>query len=112
MDTEHVLSIDVPTMFHGKTPQQVVDFYKEIIRRIDALPGVSTTSFGTLIPWRNRARRSRCSSRRMVTPICPAWMTRARDGALSPRGSSPRWAFPSLRAVISMPAIATTQNRW
>jgi len=56
MDTEHVLSIDVPTMFHGRTPQQVVDFYKEIIRRIDALPGVSTTSFGTLIPWRNRGQ--------------------------------------------------------
>src|SRR5437773_1547142 len=33
LDTRHVLAINVPTMSHGKTPQQVVDFYKETIRR-------------------------------------------------------------------------------
>lgn len=53
MDTEHVLSIKVPPMFSGKTQQQVVDFYKETIRRIDALPGVNTTSYGTVTPWRD-----------------------------------------------------------
>jgi predicted permease len=52
LDTEHVLSIDVPAMSYGKTPQQVVDFYKETIRRINALPGVTTTAFGDLVPWR------------------------------------------------------------
>src|ERR1700722_6414936 len=46
LDTQHVLAIDVPAMSYGKTPQQVVDFYKEAIRRIDALPGVSKTAFG------------------------------------------------------------------
>src|SRR5438046_7151069 len=53
LDTEHVLAIDVPAMSYGKTPQQVVDFYKEAIRRIDALPGVSETAFGTVVPWRD-----------------------------------------------------------
>jgi hypothetical protein len=40
-------------MSHGKTPQQVVDFYKEAIRRIDALPGVTETAFGDVVPWRD-----------------------------------------------------------
>ena len=40
-------------MSYGKTPQQVVDFYKETIRRIDALPGVSETAFGDVVPWRD-----------------------------------------------------------
>jgi hypothetical protein len=40
-------------MSFGKTPQQVVDFYKEAIRRIDALPGVTGTAFGDVVPWRD-----------------------------------------------------------
>jgi hypothetical protein len=31
----------------------VVDFYKESIRRIDALPGVNKTAFGLSVPWRD-----------------------------------------------------------
>ena len=53
LDTQHVLAIDVPAMSYGKTPQQVVDFYKEAIRRIDALPGVTKTAFGDVVPWRD-----------------------------------------------------------
>jgi putative ABC transport system permease protein len=53
LDTQHVLAIDVPAMSYGKTPQQVVDFYKEVIHRIDALPGVSKTAFGNVVPWRD-----------------------------------------------------------
>jgi putative ABC transport system permease protein len=53
LDTQHVLAVDVPAMSFGKTPQQVVDFYKETIRRIDALPGVSETAFGDVVPWRD-----------------------------------------------------------
>ena len=53
LDTQHVLAIDVPAMSHGKTPQQVVDFYKEAIRSIDALPGVTETAFGDVVPWRD-----------------------------------------------------------
>jgi putative ABC transport system permease protein len=53
LDTRHVLAINVPAMTYGKTPQQVVDFYKESIRRIDALPGVNKTAFGIVVPWRD-----------------------------------------------------------
>ncbi len=53
LDMQHVLAIDVPAMSHGKTPQQVLDFYRESIRSIEALPGVSTTAFGDTVPWRD-----------------------------------------------------------
>ena len=53
LDTQHVLAVDVPAMSDGKTPQQVAAFYKEAIRRIDALPGVSETAFGDVVPWRD-----------------------------------------------------------
>src|SRR5262245_1387062 len=53
MDTRHVLTINVPAVFYGKTGRQVVDFYKEVIRRINALPGVNATAFGMIAPWRD-----------------------------------------------------------
>ena len=53
MDTRHVLAINVPVMNYQKTPQQVVDFYKEAIRRVDALPGVTKTAYGMSTPWRD-----------------------------------------------------------
>src|SRR5262249_49298360 len=53
LDTQHVLAINVPPISHGKTRQQVVDFYKEVIRRVDALPGVNKTAFGVIVPWRD-----------------------------------------------------------
>jgi putative ABC transport system permease protein len=53
LDTRHVLAINVPAISYGKTPQQIVDFYKESMRRIDALPGVNKTAFGIVVPWRD-----------------------------------------------------------
>src|SRR5215467_7175229 len=53
MDTRHVLAVNVPVMQYQKTPQQVVDFYKETIRRIEALPGVTKTAYGMSTPWRD-----------------------------------------------------------
>ena len=52
-DTRNVLVVNVPAMSYGKTPQQVVDFYKESIRRVDGLPGVNTTAFAMVAPWRD-----------------------------------------------------------
>src|SRR5712664_1355054 len=53
LDTRHVLAINVPAVSYGKTPEQVIDFYKESMRRIDVLPGVDKTAFGILVPWRD-----------------------------------------------------------
>src|SRR6202522_1956589 len=51
VDTRHVLVVDVPALYYGKTTEQVLDFYKESIRQIDALPGVSETAVGMIAPW-------------------------------------------------------------
>jgi putative ABC transport system permease protein len=53
LDTRHVLAINVPAISYGKTPEQIVDFYKESMRRIESLPGVNKTAFGIVVPWRD-----------------------------------------------------------
>ena len=53
LDTRHVLAINVPAISNGKTPEQIVDFYKESMRRIESLPGVNKTAFGIVVPWRD-----------------------------------------------------------
>ncbi len=55
VDTRQVLVVDVPAMSYGKTQEQVLDFYKESIRQIDALPGVTKTAFAQIAPWRDAA---------------------------------------------------------
>jgi putative ABC transport system permease protein len=53
LDMRHVLAINVPVTTYGRTPAEVVSFYKETIRRITALPGVDTVAVGTAVPWRD-----------------------------------------------------------
>lgn len=53
IDTHHVLQVDVPAMSYGKTPLQVVDFYKEAMRRVEAIPGVLGTAYTVVAPWRD-----------------------------------------------------------
>jgi len=53
LDTRRVLVVDVPAPSNGRTPQQVIDFYKESIRQINALPGVNQTAVGMIAPWRD-----------------------------------------------------------
>jgi predicted permease len=53
MDMRHVLTLDVPAMTEGRTPAQIVDFYKETMRRINELPGVDRVAFGIAVPWRD-----------------------------------------------------------
>ena len=101
-DTRHVLVIDVPALSYGKTPQQVVDFYKESMRRIDALPGVTETAFAVIAPWRDADalglglqfswRRSHAMAKTIL----------ARSGEPSLPAFLPRSAFRFLPAAISM----------
>jgi len=52
-DTRHVLVLNVPASTYGRTPDQVVGFYKEAIRRITELPGVDRVALGIVAPWRD-----------------------------------------------------------
>jgi putative ABC transport system permease protein len=99
LNTQHVLAIDVPAMSYGKTPQQVVDFYKEAIRRIDALPGVSKTAFGNVVPWRDAGG-----------PTAPGLQFSAdghvhASGVEDPRAQS-RVISPGFFAALGVPIIA------
>src|SRR5271163_4408454 len=53
IDTRRVLVVDVPSPSDGRTPEQVLDFYREAVRQIDALPGVTETAVGMIAPWRD-----------------------------------------------------------
>ena len=52
-DTHHVLAVNVPVIRFGKTPIQVVDYYREATRQIRQLPGVQNVAIGTIVPWRD-----------------------------------------------------------
>ena len=39
-DTTHVLAVNLPVMTYGRTPEQVQEFYREVKRRVSAIPGV------------------------------------------------------------------------
>ncbi len=45
-DSAKVLAVNLPLMSYGKTPQQVGEFYREVQRRVSALPGVEHVSSG------------------------------------------------------------------
>src|SRR5262249_726466 len=51
LDTRHVLVMNVPVISYGRTPDQVVGFYREAMRRIRDLPGVDQVAVGTQAPW-------------------------------------------------------------
>src|SRR5215471_10485852 len=97
LDMQRVLAINVPAVFYGKTSQQVVDFYKEVIRRVEALPGVNRTAFGMIAPWRDAGSGPR--------------MQFSADGQVRMQGDeAPRAQFrtisPGFFAALGVPIIA------
>jgi putative ABC transport system permease protein len=52
-DMQRVLAINMPVMSYGKTPDQIINFYRETLRRIRELPGVDGVAEGTSVPWRD-----------------------------------------------------------
>src|SRR5215472_9682944 len=52
-ETAHVLAVNLPVMNEGRTPEQVHDFYREVQRRLKALPGVDYVASGFSVPWRD-----------------------------------------------------------
>jgi putative ABC transport system permease protein len=52
-DMHRVLAVNVPVMSYGKTSDDIINFYREVIGRISALPGVDRVALGTNVPWRD-----------------------------------------------------------
>ncbi|MGB6780628.1 MAG: ADOP family duplicated permease [Terracidiphilus sp.] len=57
-DSARVLAINLPVMSYGKTPEQINEFYREVKRRVSALPGVAQVSEGFSVPWRDDREQS------------------------------------------------------
>jgi putative ABC transport system permease protein len=52
-DMHRVLAMDMPVMSYGKSPEQIINFYREAMRRVKELPGVDGVAEGTSVPWRD-----------------------------------------------------------
>ena len=52
-DMHRVLAVNVPVMSYGKTSDDIINFYREVIGRISELPGVDRVALGTSVPWRD-----------------------------------------------------------
>ena len=52
-DTRNVLALDVPIMGAGRTPDQTLTFYRDMLQRVTALPGVNRVAIGAAVPWRD-----------------------------------------------------------
>jgi putative ABC transport system permease protein len=53
ISTHNVLAINVPIVDYTRKPELIVAFYKEVIRRISEVPGVTRVAVGTAVPWRD-----------------------------------------------------------
>ncbi len=97
-DTRHVLAINVPVMSYGKTPQQVLGFYQEALRRIGELPEVERVAVGTAVPWRDKGQ------------FGPGFEFSADGQVRGPGEENPRAQFrtisPGFFGALSVPLIA------
>jgi predicted permease len=56
-ETRHVLTVSVPVMSGGRTPEQIAAFYQEMIRQIEQVPGVARVAVGGVLPWQGTGDR-------------------------------------------------------
>ena len=97
-DTRHVLAVNVPVMSYGRTPEQIVGFYRETMRRITELPGVDRVAVGTQVPWRDAGS------------FGPGFEFSADGRVRAPGEEDPRARFrtvsPGFFAALGVPMIA------
>ena len=83
-DASHVLAVNLPVMYFGKTPDQVREFYRDLKLRLASLPGVEHVSSSFSVPWRD-------------TNAANISLSFAADGARRENGQEdPRAAFRSI----------------
>jgi putative ABC transport system permease protein len=96
LNTHSVLALHVPVNYE-RPPDQTRPFYKEMVRRIGALPGVERVAIGTVVPWREAG--AWFSAQFMVEGYAKA------DGEEDPRGHF-RTVSPGFFAALGVPIIA------
>ncbi len=97
-DMHRVLVLNVPVVSYGRTPEDIINFYREAIRRIDALPGVDRVALGTQAPWRD------------ANSLGPGFQVAAEGHIKSEREADPRIGFrvvsPGFFAALGVPLVA------
>ena len=53
-NTHNVLALNVPVVSYSRKPEEIASFYREVLRRVSAVPGVERVSIGTAVPWRDK----------------------------------------------------------
>ncbi len=98
LDMRRVLALNVPVMSFGKTPEQVVGFYKESLRRLKEIPGVDGVAIGSVVPWRDKGRTG------------PGFEFTADGHVNAPGEQNPRGRFrsvtPGFFATLGVPVLA------
>ena len=54
VNLRQVLAVHVPTPLDGTL--KVIDFFQEVTRRVEQLPGVTRVAVGSVVPWRDKGR--------------------------------------------------------
>jgi predicted permease len=93
-----VLAIDIPTSAPGVGGAQTIDFYRTVIERVGALPGVEGVAIGSFVPWRD-AGTFGPGVQFTVDGYQPA------DGEENPRARF-RVITPRFFAVLGVPLLA------
>ncbi|MGH9518678.1 MAG: ABC transporter permease, partial [Terriglobales bacterium] len=52
-DASRVLALNLPVDSYGRTPEQMQQFNREVVRRVAALPGIQSAATGFSVPWRD-----------------------------------------------------------
>jgi predicted permease len=94
-ETRQVLALRVPVMSNGRKPEQSLEFYQDMIRRVGQLPGVERVSLGSSVPWRDGC----CDGQFTIEGYAKA------DGEDDPRAQW-RTASPGFFATLDVPIIA------
>jgi putative ABC transport system permease protein len=94
-ETRQVLTVAVPVISDGRTPNQIVAFYQEVIRQIEQLPGVDRVAAGSALPWRGGGSYLQFSVEGYARV----------DGEEDPR-ARPRIVSPGFFASLGVPIIA------
>jgi putative ABC transport system permease protein len=94
-ETRQVLAVNVPVMSDGRTPDQTVAFYQEVMRQIEQVPGVDRVSAGSTVPWRGGGFYLQFSVEGYARV----------DGEEDPR-ARPRTVSPGFFAALGVPIIA------
>jgi putative ABC transport system permease protein len=98
-EARQVLAVHVPVMSYGRTPDQTLSFYQDVMRQVGQLPGVDRVSTGSSVPWRDAPPGQGFGGQFSVEGYARA------DGEDDPRA---RWrtASPGFFATLDVPIIA------